>query len=147
MNNNKTILIPNVSERYIRAIRNNQTQKRITSERYFKAILTNTGSKVNLATKLGVSERTLTYFEKDTQIKKQTAEYLKIKGMGLHAIAEKMGTNINTLKAMGIDKISDIFTIKEQIETITRIFENVAEWNAEATTLFYQWKKILNQLN
>ena len=133
---------------YIYRIRRNlgYSTQRISPEKYFKAIINNTGTKEELATKLGVSERTLNYFEKNNKIKIQVAQYLRAKGLGLHSIAEKMGTSISILKEMGIDRLPDVYTVKDQMETLTQIFEITAQWNAEAATLFYQWKKAFNNL-
>lgn len=140
--------MPDVSESYIRRIRRDlgYSTKKISSEKYYKAVINNTGTKEELAAKLGVSERTLNYFERDNEIKKHVAQYLRAMGMGLHSIAEKMGTNIAILKEMGIDRIPDVHTVKNQIETLTRIFEVIAQWDAEAATLFYQWQKVLDRL-
>lgn len=137
-----------VSDGYIRKVRRGlgYSKQRISTGEYYKAIKNNTGTKEELAAKLGVSERTLNYFERDNEIKKQVAQYLRAKGMGLHSIAEKMGTSISILKEMGIDRLPDVHTVKDQIETLTQIFEIIAQWDAEAATLFYQWKKALDRL-
>lgn len=137
-----------VSDGYIRRVRRSlgYSKQRISTGEYYKAIKNNTGTKEELAAKLGVSERTLNYFERDNEIKKQVAQYLHAKGMGLHSIAEKMGTSISILKEMGIDRLPDVHTVKDQIETLTQIFEIIAQWDAEAATLFYQWKKALDRL-
>ncbi|MDE6296444.1 MAG: hypothetical protein K2L89_01225 [Muribaculaceae bacterium] len=137
-----------VSDRYIRKVRHNlgYTSQKISTEKYYKAIQNNTGTKEELAAKLGVSERTLNYYEEDNIIKKQVAQYLRAKGMGLHSIAVKMGTSISILKEMGIDRLPDVRTVIAHIETLTQIFEAIAQWDAEAATLFYQWKKALDRL-
>ena len=137
-----------VSDGYIRKVRRGlgYSTQRISPEKYYKAIKNNTGTKEELAAKLGVSERTLNYFEKNNKIKIQVAQYLRAKGMGLHSIAEKMGTSISILKEMGIDRLPDVRTLIDHIETLTQIFETIAQWDAEAATLFYQWKKALDRL-
>ena len=47
---------------------------------------------------------------------------------------------------MGIDRLPDVRTVIDHIETLTQIFETIAQWDAEAATLFYQWKKALDRL-
>lgn len=140
--------MPDVSESYIRRIRRDlgYSTKKISSEKYYKAVINNTGTKDDLAAKLGMCKSSLCYFERDSDLKKQVAQYLRATGMGLHSIAEKMGTSIAILKEMGIDRVPDVYTVKNQIETLTRIFEVIAQWNAEAATLFYQWQKVLDRL-
>ena len=137
-----------VSNGYIYRIRRNlgYSTQRISPEKYFKAITNNTGTKEELADELGVSRRTLYYFERDNKTKKEVAQYLRAKGMGLHSIAEKMNLNISTLKDMGIDKVPTVHTVKNQIEALTQIFEIIAQWDAEAATLYYKCKKALNNL-
>ena len=137
-----------VSNGYIYRIRRSlgYSTQRISPEKYIRAIMNNTGTKEELADELGVSRRTLYYFERDNKTKKEVAQYLRAKGLGLHSIAEKMNLNISTLKDMGIDKVPTVHTVKDQMETLTQIFEIIAQWNAEAATLFYQWKKAFNNL-
>lgn len=136
-------VIPDVSERYIRKIRSDigASTRKISPKEYYQAIMNNTDTKEHLAAELGVSKRTLCRFEGDNETKKQIAGYMRIKGMGLRAIAEKMGTNICTLKGMGIDKLPNINVIKYQINSALEILKIIAQWDDEAATLFYQWKR------
>lgn len=119
----------------------------LTPQRYYNAIKTHNGTKEELAAKLGVSRMTLHRFEQDSNIKTRLASYMRVRGMSLEKIASTIGTKISVLEKMGLDTMPNVIEIKRQIEIVLKPLADVAQWDAETTTLYYTLKSTLDKLN
>lgn len=123
------------------SIEESQERPKLTPERYYNAMKKHNGTKDNLAALLGISRMTLYNFERDSEMKKRLARYMRVRGMSLKAIASQLGTKISILKEMEIDRLPTLDSIKDQINIALEPLADVAQWDNEAETLYYLWKK------
>lgn len=123
-----------------------QDKPKLTPERYYNAIMKPHTSKEELAAELGISKRTLHYFEADGEIKRRVAEFMYMDGMGIDEIAARLVTRKSTLEEMGITSLPTLPEIKKQLEQILERYKDAAEWGNGTAAKYYHLKNIFDRL-
>ena len=95
---------------------------------------------------LGVSKRTLHYFEADSEIKKRVAEFMYMDGMSIDEISARLVTRKSALEEMGIISLPTLPEIKKQLEQILDRYQDAAEWDSRAAAKYYHLKNIFDRL-
>ena len=119
---------------------------KLTPERYYNAVMKHNGTKEELAAELGVSKRTLHYFEADSEIKKRVAEFMYMDGMSIDEISARLVTRKSALEEMGIISLPTLPEIKKQLEQILDRYQDAAEWDSRAAAKYYHLKNIFDRL-
>ena len=119
---------------------------KLTPERYYNAIMKPHATKEELAAELGVSNRTLHYFEADSEIKKRVAEFMYMDGMSIDEISARLVTRKSALEEMGIISLPTLPEIKKQLEQILDRYQDAAEWDSRAAAKYYHLKNIFDRL-
>lgn len=123
-----------------------QDKPKLTPERYYNAIMKPHATKEELAAELGVSKRTLHYFEADSEIKKRVAEFMYMDGMSIDEISARLVTRKSALEEMGIISLPTLPEIKKQLEQILDRYQDAAEWDSRAAAKYYHLKNIFDRL-